>query len=170
MGLSISAFRRLRAITNPLTEYGALIDGQHNWKPVTRFVVFDVEEIAFTERNWPGRTEGVQAGQKYTYADYDSFSAGLGHSRWRRHLSELALGMSDEDVRRKRFKGPFTELIDFGDSMGVIGFVVAGKLTKDFADYQGAADFEPDGWLNVYNEWRRALEMAADGGAVQLWG
>jgi hypothetical protein len=97
-------------------------------------------------------------------------------------LAQFALGKTPEPVwADEEAKGPFTELINFSGCEGYIGPVVAAKLAKDFADYQqraeeyaanqgepdhGSEDWSGDEWLEVYNDWRRAFEMAADGGAV----
>jgi len=72
-------------------------------------------------------------------------------------------------------KGPFVELINFSDCEGEIGPIVAAKLAKDFAEHQEKARTyvplhndpdEPDWWFNLYKDWRKAFEMASDGGSV----
>lgn len=59
----------------------------------------------------------------------------------------------------------FVELINFSDCEGVIGAEVAKKLAADFAAYQDKAGDKGD-FARVYASWRKAFELAADGGAV----
>src|SRR5262245_58907939 len=168
MGMIVSAYGKLAPITNPaLLEYGALIDGKRNWKPITRYEVFGKDVFEFTERNWPGRTEGVKPDIKYTFKARHSFSAGNTQERWLGVLAEFALGMSREEVRKRRIQGPFTELIDFGTSWGILGPKVAAKLATDFAEHQVSAEFQDgdDSWLYMYNEWHQCIEIAGDNGA-----
>lgn len=74
----------------------------------------------------------------------------------------------------KVVENPVSVLINFVDSAGVIGFVVAKKLYKDFADNKERAEgfsktFE-DGeiWLQNYNNWMIAFEFASENGAVSF--
>ena len=210
MGLNIAAFRKLRPIDRELTRYGVLVDGQYNWKPITAWTSFTREEIEFTDRHWPGGSEGIMPGQLYTYVERRSFRAYGGYTRWRLLLHEFASANSEEPSTARR---AFTELMlpEVGavagkfvlrhpgtwlrrtavliDSLGVIGPTAAGKLAQDFAEHQERADTFPAlraarrtndnrkwleqyaegcGWLELYCEWRKSLEMAADDGAIQL--
>lgn len=63
--------------------------------------------------------------------------------------------------------GPFWELINFSDCEGVLGPATSAKLAGDFATWQEKADQHPDEAFRVlYARWRKACEMAADGGAL----
>ena len=172
MGVDVLAFGKLRKINPALIEYGALVDGKRNWKPIPNWVKFVRAEIEFTEQNWPGRTDGIVPDQIYSFGDKRSFRAGGtgGFYNWRQMLARFALGMSIEQVRKKGVDGPFVELIDFGDTRGIIGPRVAAKLASDFMAHRAraevfAAELADGGndWLWRYCEWRQSCEMAADG-------
>ena len=90
MGVYVGAYRKLRAIDRELTQYGALVDGQYNWKPITAVTSFTREEIEFTDRRWPGGSEGIKPDQLYTYAESSMFRAYGGYTRWRLLLHEPA--------------------------------------------------------------------------------
>lgn len=161
MGLDITAYRGLVKVANPeLDEYGSPVDWQSQWlaHPVS---------IGWAETHFPGRSAGIEPGAVYTFAETMRFRAGSygGYNQWRSHLAEMA-GYSEGTA------GPFSELINFADNEGVIGPVVAAKLAADFREHEQRADEYAkkagDWWLDKYRLWRRAFEMAADGGAVDF--
>lgn len=71
---------------------------------------------------------------------------------------------------------PFWELINFADNEGVIGTAASAKLARDFAEWQERAEkyaeklpIDDEAWfLGKYADWRKAFELAADGGAVSF--
>jgi hypothetical protein len=74
---------------------------------------------------------------------------------------------------------PFVELICFSDCEGSIGPETSAKLAKDFADYEEQArewakdryaDWhdEFDWWFSKYENFKRAFELAAQGGFVMF--
>lgn len=126
------------------------------------------------------RTEGVIIGGAYRKdGEHHAFRAGSysGYNEWRNDLSRLMLGVPANVVwGGGAYAGkPFYELIDFSDCEGIIGPVVAAKLARDFAEHQGKADAYQDQeggetysdyWREKYADWRKAFELAADGGFV----
>ena len=64
-------------------------------------------------------------------------------------------------------EGPFWELIDFTDYDGVLGTAVCQKLAKEFADYEvSARRLGDEDFLYTYLQFKAAVELASDGGAV----
>ena len=71
--------------------------------------------------------------------------------------------------------GPFFELINFSDCEGTLGPVVVAKLAQDFAAFQAAVDLLPPEahvgsyrFASQYANWRRALDLAAQDGAIKF--
>lgn len=170
MGLDIVAYRRLTPAPNaPVSEAD---DG--NPVDYERFTLLHPEVMAWAEQAFPGRAEGISPGV-YSYDEKFGFHAGSygGYNEWREELARRAgYPVGDGDERHRHSSGawaagggPFWELIHFSDSEGVIGPVVSAKIANDFATFQDAAG--KVGWFaECYAKWRRAFEMAADGGAV----
>jgi hypothetical protein len=164
MALDITAYSKLRLATDE----SAINSDRH--PNITRLA------LKFTEMNWPGRTEGLAPGV-HEYHDSYGFRAGSysGYNDWRRDLCLLAHKHSIEQLwRLTRPTGAFVELLCFADNEGLIGPVVSAKLAKDFTDWQARAEMHateiPDGgwWLDLYNKWRLAFALAADGGCVEF--
>jgi hypothetical protein len=129
------------------------------------------------------RLGGMKPGlYEYTErSEQHGFRAGSysGYNWWREQLSRFALNVAPEEVwhNPRRYRGkPFVELINFTDCDGRIGTKVAAKLAKDFRDHAGrtaefAAQFgaeEREYWLEVYQEFTRAFELAAQDGALRF--
>jgi len=158
MGLDITAYRKLKIVENPkLDEYGDLDDWKTQWRAGA--------SMDWSESVWEGRGEGIDSQTVYSWEESFGFRAGSysGYNWWRDRLDE--------------FKGTiaFQELINFADNEGVIGYVVAKKLSKDFSDYEEEAKkyaeslgAEKEWWLEKYYDWKRAFEMASDNGAVDF--
>lgn len=166
MGLDITAYRRLtKAEGVECDEDGEPVD----WN---RFTRIRQSLIDYTEEHWNGRAEGVEAGVYERDDDREfKFRAGSysGYNAWRDDLARFAGHRTANHVWESHIDGPFVELIDFSDCEGIIGPVVAAKLAKDFADHQERADKFADEWFRQkYADWRKAFEMAADGGAVDF--
>lgn len=101
------------------------------------------------------RTHGFRAG---------SYS---GYYRWRMALaarfnpvSQTVRGFSEPDADK-----PFYELIWFADNEGCIGQLAAVELLADFRAHSGDGEFGVD---PVFLNFRRACELAADGGLIQF--
>lgn len=159
MGLDITAYKNLKVVENPeLDEYGDIKNWRTEWTPG--------ESMKWSEEHFPGRGEGVDPDKFYTWEKSFSFRAGSysGYGWWRRKLEE--------------FKGDsaFQELINFADNEGTIGPVVSKKLAEDFNEHAGAAiEFALTSlgdawevWIELYDEWKTAFEMASENGAVNF--
>lgn len=159
MGLDITCYRQLtKAIGNEaFNDTGELKYGD-GW------------EQLFHNWHFPGRADDIQDGCAYRSMDSGEFRAGSygGYNLWREQLAKLA-GYEKAARVWDGATGPFCELIHFSDCEGTIGTAVSAKLAKDFAEFQAAADAHADEkFRRLYAEWRRAFEVAADGGAVQF--
>lgn len=173
MGLDITAYRKLTKVESPTQ---AQLEGDEY---DTRFRAHAVDWV---EANWPGRTKGVEQGAVYTFTEQFGFRAGSygGYNRWRDDLAKLAgypLATHPAEDGGPSYApgcwanptGPFAELINFADNEGVIGSEVSAKLAKDFAEFDERAKTHGDEWFyESFCEWRKAFEMAADGGAVDF--
>jgi hypothetical protein len=176
MGLDVSAYRKITKIDVVFDAGGEPID------PVTRKPV-DYDMQAYLNPDFPGRADEIEDRAVYRAED----SIGLrsigygGHNAWRNELARIAgypLGQYEQYGKMwdsycvecwNGAKGPFSELINFSDCEGVIGAAVAAKLAKDFAEFEEAAGrSEMPHFKAKYDEWRKAFEMAADGGAVKF--
>jgi hypothetical protein len=167
MGLDITAFRQLTPTPDvALDSYGAPVEWEKYWRP---------HAIAWAEKHWPGRAEGVTEGTIYAAAETMNFRAGSygGYNEWRHWLARVMGYASAQDFWNRAPAGsPFYELINFADNEGVIGPVVAAKLAQDFAENERRAEECAEGsqpfYMDRYRTWKRAFEMAADGGAVDF--
>lgn len=159
MGLDITARKNLKEIENPIVdEDGYPEDWDNQWKPGA--------SMEWSEENFPGRGEGVDANAVYEWEDSFEFRAGsyIGYGMWRRELD--------------RFKGDvaFQELINFADNEGVIGSVVSKKLYNDFCAYEKEAEeysksvenSDGEWFIYSYRNWKKAFEYASQNGAVDF--
>ena len=181
MGLDISAYRKLTKIDVVFSYDGEPID------PVTRESV-DYDLHAYLNHDFPGRADDIDDRCVYRAEESMGFRAGSygGYNVWREELAKLA-GYEGLKVDRhnsgniqirhdagafEATEGPFWDLICFSDCEGVIGSVISSKLAKDFAEWDERAKAhsyicdQPSRFYEVYQEWRKAFEMAADCGAV----
>lgn len=158
--------------------------------PSTRETL-DYDLRVYANNDFPGRADGLEDRGVYS-AEYSmGFRAGSyrGYNAWREELAKLA-GYSAVPVDRyntgkvemrhdygawQAESGPFLELIEFSDCEGTIGSTVSAKLAKDFADWDERAKQHDDASQNwhgrfysLYQQWRTAFEMAANGGAVDF--
>lgn len=171
MGLDITAYKGLEKVENPEVDG----DGCPSNGDETRF---------YSNPDFPGRSEGIEHGAVYKFADSFGFMAGAysSYNNWREQLAKLAgypalqssVGYRLDALRHdegawQAGSGPFYELINFSDCEGTIGPVVSAKLAKDFADFQEKADQSGgDDFRMKYSNWRKAFEMAAENGAVDF--
>lgn len=128
--------------------------------------------------HFPGATRCELARGRYeSRGTVFGFRAGSysGYNRWREQLASL-VGTSPEALWANHTEGPFAELINFSDCEGALHGAVARKLRDDFIAWQERAEaFNATlsatdlGWfIERYNDWRKAFELAADAGAVCL--
>lgn len=171
MGLDITAYRQVQVVKDaPIDPDGNPCDDEHHNR-------------IFVNPDYPGRDAGLDAAAIYTIGT-EHISFGVGNYRsynlWRNLLAKLA-GYTYHPGGNGReeycgdcwngVEGPFSELISFSDCEGVIGPIVSAKLAKDFADFDDRAKaFVSNyrGFYQLYSEWHRAFEMAADGGYVNF--
>lgn len=164
MGLDISAYRKLERVGS--AKNGEEYEDKFDWR--THVFVYPVQD-------YPDRLPPIEPGAVYHHAAprFD-FRAGSysGYNRWREQLSMMALGVMPRTVWKdeKTYAGnPFFELINFSDCEGVIGTDVSRKLAQDFAAFQARANKHEDEWFSQkYADWRKAFEMASDGGLVNF--
>ena len=160
MGLDITAIRQARFVRFTLND-----EEDYDW--LTQIHIY--ANAGFPDRAVPMRDNGL-----YEYAEIFTFRAGSysGYNHWREQLTRLMLNTSPERIWESpdTFAGrPFVELIDFSDCEGTIGTTAARKLAKDFQDCQGHADKVSDEYFQeLYRQWRKAFEMAADEGCVKF--
>lgn len=172
MGLDITAYRQLQLAESPELDD----DGYPTGDAVKLYV----------NSNFADRAEGIRDKGVYEFADSMDFRAGSygGYSAWREELAKLAgYPLTDHEAYgghiEKRHaagawaatEGPFWELINFSDCEGVIGPTVAAKLARDFAEWDDRAKARGAAlpfFYEKYQEWHKAMEMAADGGAVDF--
>jgi len=127
------------------------------------------------------RADGIQDGWFKPEGETGDFRAGSygGYNAWRNQLCQMAHGVDSEVFwSDSKYRGTaFYELINFADNEGCIGPRTSAKLASDFMANQAKAEafaasdamaIEGDWFLKKYNEWRKAFEVAAKGGAVQL--
>lgn len=167
MGLDITAYSHLAPAPDAAMEDGQPIE----W---LKYFAVSQQEIDWTEKNWPGRTCGIQPGV-YSFAESYRFPAGpySRHSAFRRALAKFAsLPPVEEIWAQSEPRGPFVELINFADNEGIIGAEIAAKLANDFRNhfgrtltYQGP---DREWFVTLYRNWMRAFELAADSGAVDF--
>ena len=172
MGLCITTYRKLTpANGNEAFDETGELKYEDGWTQL------------YKSPDFPGRADDIQDRHAYKAEDSEGFHTGAysSYNRWRDQLAELAgyqltkymqYGQEQQSHAAACWKGaegPFSELINFSDCEGVIGAAVSAKLAKDFADFQAKADAHQDErFRNKYAEWRKAFEMAADGGAVRF--
>ena len=152
MGLDISAYSRL-SDPRPLGEDDECGANE------TRFYINDA---------FPGRAGDIKEKTAYQFGESFGFRAGSysGYNAWRSMLARMVGDDGESET------GPFVELINFSDCEGVIAGPAAVKLAKDFADHDdkaknGLGD-EHEWFYAKYKEWRKAFDLAADGGAVSF--
>lgn len=172
MGLDITAYRQVALAPNAAVDAGGYPEDYDNHMRV------------WSHPDFTGRLEGLTDRAIYTTGtESHDFRAGSysGYNRWREELAKLA-GYDAGDytcygtTRQSHCvpcwngaTGPFAELINFSDCEGIIGPVVSAKLARDFAEFQGKADAHTDEWFREkYADWRKAFDLAADGGLVDF--
>jgi hypothetical protein len=117
-----------------------------------------------TEKNFPGRSEGLKAGN-YTASAVLHFRAGsyTSYGEWRDWLTKLCSPNWDRNNR------PFWELICFFDNEGFIGPVTAKKLATDFFAYSELAKKLGDEIdCDLYARFWSACMLAANDGAIEF--
>lgn len=154
MGLDCTAYRKLKKI-GPVAadDYGA-----HTF---TRL-----------DKDFPGRADEIEEGTAYECAETFGWRAGSysGYNAWREMLGDLVGVEAPRDGREFHappVDAPFAPLLNFSDCEGTLGTATCARLAADFAAHQAKAGaHEDDSFRQQYADWRKACEMAADGGAI----
>jgi hypothetical protein len=166
VGLDVTAYEKVtlkQAMT--IEQYNDMVD--RDGEPGDEYVV--LYYAGFEER-----ADGMPQGVYLDEGKSMEFRAGSysGYNQWRANLA-LLVGTTDRAVWNDPQPGPFVELINFSDCDGFIGPQTSAKLAADFAAWQDrAADFADtfsiSWWLDAYSQWRKAFELAANGGVVRF--
>lgn len=176
MGLDITAYERVELKAADLTHDATwkLVDDLYD-QDVRTLVLLSAKE--YTERCAPMIAPAAGCVNVYTVSgETFDFRAGSysGHGHFRRWLCGMA-GIATPEQQwadpAKYAPLPFHELVNFSDCEGVIGSAAAAELAADFAAYQEQAErFAGDDkyFMRVYNDWRKAFELAQHGGAVRF--
>lgn len=143
----------------------------------------DGDIILWINDDFPGRADPFDDPKLcFTATKTYEFRAGSysGYNGWRDQLAKLA-GYPSTDhpsphqkgesshaayVWKNHPEGPFAELIDFADNEGTLGTKVCQKLLQDFKEFEAKAKQEDGYFWAKYQEWTKAIELAADNGAV----
>lgn len=171
MGLDIIAYSKLvKDICITLDE-----DGQPSLED------WNTHAKAWINPDWPERGTGLEHNAWYTFGESMSFRAGSysGYNDWRERLAQLAGYPATETASASLgarslhsaacwngATGPFSELIDFSDCEGSLGPEVSKKLLADFIEFEPMASAIGGRFYDLYAEWKKAFELAADGGMV----
>lgn len=179
MGLDITYYSKLTKVDVIVTSSGDMVDRKTGKELDWDDNVF----VAYANPDFPGRNGSIEDGAAYSYEDGEGFRAGSygGYNGWRQELAKIAGWPTApyEQYGRTTMRhdasawaakgGPFWELINFSDCEGIIGPEVSAKLAADFAAYDEAAKAsEYPFFYDRYTEWRKAFEVASDGGAVHF--
>ena len=147
----------------------------------------DLEEddehiVAWVDEDMARSLRGLQMGCCYeTSGNVIEFHAGTygGYNKWRDELARRAVGLPAATVWEdpSRFvEAPFFELINFSDCEGTIWPDAASDLATDFGALrdriagQPLADPQEEAWfIDVYDQFQEAFELAARGGGLVLF-
>lgn len=171
MGLDISYYRQAKFVRAPADDDDGYNEG------LVRI---------YTNPDFAERADRLADGL-YSAEFGDDFRAGSysGYNRWREELARFAGypptrhdggygGPRDLCAAAcwEGATGPFSELINFADNEGVIGPITAGKLARDFAEWDARAKAHQgplgEWFYESYCQWRKAFETAADAGFVSF--
>jgi len=143
----------------------------------------DEHIVAWVDTGMGRSIRGLTPDCCYTVSGREiAFRAGSysGYGEWREQLSQRALGAAATTVwaNAEAFASrAFYELINFSDCQGTIGPEAAADLADDFRRLRVAVlarpldDAASETWfMGRYDLFERALELAASGGGLVLFG
>jgi hypothetical protein len=174
MGLDITAYSKLKEEGGEST-----IDEEYGESKIEGAIFFYENYEQHADRMKPLKTK-----TSYSHDKYLGFRAGAysGYSSWRNDLAKLAGYSACEEPESMSSNysetawhadgGPFWELINFSDCEGTIGTDACKKLLKDFEKYKKVLDSSKDSgpefdyFVNKYDEWHKAVSLAANDGAI----
>ena len=170
MGLGCKAYKNIRQMTVEEIEYDEYKDEQLN--VIERFPKNGKQ--FWLNKNFPHAAKDIRPDAVYTYEDSMSWMAGSysGYNQWRSWLATIGGWTGSEEAwKTGEWGDPFFEMINFSDCEGTLGTLVCQKLLKDFIEFQYRVDQLSDQHSynkELYATWRKALEMAADNGAISF--
>ena len=131
----------------------------------------------YPNEDFPAQADGITPGAYRGKGGRHEFRAGSysGYNEWRERLAAL-VDTTPEKVWAGAIAPAFGELINFADNEGTIGPKTSAKLAKDFDAWRARAETwakklpgeEGAGFMQSYDDWRKAFTLAANGGAIQL--
>jgi hypothetical protein len=173
MGLDVRAYELVEPL-HELTGSQVLSDDLISLRPHAQF---------------PAQADGIERGWYRVSGEQTEFwaSSYAGYGWWRSELAKMT-GTTVEAIRSQKLAGPFVELIAFSDAEGIIGSSTSAKLARDFGEWRARAvehsrklgdvwfdhDFEPAlpttgaQWLETYDRFHKAFEIARYAGVVKL--
>lgn len=156
MGVLIRAYRQL----TPRDAY--LQDGVDPHDPVTKEYI-DNCVVAFVNPQCPLRSDRIPHGSVWNYTEqmHVISTTYIHYKEWRDQLAQMVGHVSGQ-------LGPFHELLDFGDSDGVIGWQTSAKLSRDFANHQQLASRQEPMFYFIYCNFHRGFDVASDNGLVKF--
>lgn len=178
MGLDITAYSRIEKVEEKdYDEYNVEVDSEGYLDD------YDYNRCTSLHVNpdFPGRADDIEDRAIYTFEDEYDFRAGSysGYGAWRRELALLTKyatpqtiwdGIDDGTISEQE---DFLELICFSDCEGTIGSEVSARLFDAFKRHESRilevlGPSEYDWFVQRYNDWMNAFELASDNGAVQF--
>lgn len=174
MGLDITAYRKVEFVR----ELKRGEEGDEEWPSLTSLHV---------NPDFPAQADGLKRGLYRVSGSFDralaaeyggeadpdqfKFCAGSysGYSLWRSHLKTMVAGVTYRQTA-------FSEIINFSDCEGIIGPKTSAKLFKHFDSWLREAaiysstlrEDEGESFMSVYHNFKKAFEMAAEGGCVEF--
>lgn len=168
MGLDITAYSGLSKLNAHKNDDGEAVDNATG-----ETLHWDAYCSPYVNPDFPDRAVSLEVDGIYGYEDSFGFRAGSygGYNQWRDMLARMAGYAGGAQGAWDSEGGPFWELINFSDCEGSIDATVSAKLAADFAEFQPKAEAFAAAnsyFLELYATWRRAFEMAAQGGMVDF--
>lgn len=118
---------------------------------------------------------GLDAGRCYSIDVVGQNSMGFragsygGYNNWRNQLCRVVNGIPVSTLwtnADNHHDTPFFELINFADNEGCIGPLAAGQLYRDFVDNRHKVTNEDSDFIQLYDTWTDACELAAGSGVI----
>lgn len=161
MGLNVTAYGKLKRISEDEVQFGSY-----------GLPINDRIKSFFANPDYPYHMSGINPNAFYLCkGELFAFRAGsyAGFNEWKNQLAQLAGFKNSQDYWNNKPVAPFSELINFSDSEGAIGYVVASKLAKDFQDYENLAkNSNIPFFYESYKNWKRACEIASKDGVINF--
>lgn len=162
MGLQITAYNRLELVEGCKEQEKDYFENV-NSRVIT---LFDNPEFPFHIGTLNGQSLYKVKGQSFSFRSGNTKS----FKDWKEWLAKVGGYGSLSDAWKSKHYGPFLELLNFSDSEGTIGPVLARKLSQDFNDYEKFAKEKSNDLTygyEFYKNWKKAFNLAAkDNGVV----